>query len=150
VSACTFPYFFNKCVADSLRSESLRHILQTVFRIRNILVRIWIRGSVPWTCGFSSESRSCFGYPAIFEFFCLLLFEGTFTSFSKDKKSQNSRNQGFSYYFCLMIEGSGFGPLSNGSGSGRPKHLRIRIRNIAYMIYLIKVENLGTYVLIQH
>jgi hypothetical protein len=21
------------------------------------------------------------------------------------KKSQNSRNQGFSYYFCLMIEG---------------------------------------------
>ena len=25
------------------------------------------------------------------------------------KKSQNSRNHGFSYYFCLMIEGSGFG-----------------------------------------
>ncbi len=23
------------------------------------------------------------------------------------KKSQNSRNQGFSYFFCLMIEGSG-------------------------------------------
>jgi hypothetical protein len=23
------------------------------------------------------------------------------------KKSQNSRNQSFSYYFCLMIEGSG-------------------------------------------
>jgi hypothetical protein len=42
-------------------------------------------------------------------FFCLLLFEGTFTSFFKDKKSQksqNSRNQGFSYYFCLLIEGS--------------------------------------------
>jgi hypothetical protein len=32
------------------------------------------------------------------------------------KKSQNSRNQGFSYYFCLMIEGSGSGsiPLTNG------------------------------------
>jgi hypothetical protein len=31
-------------------------------------------------------------------------------NFSKknvQKKSQNSRNQGFSYYFCLMIEGSG-------------------------------------------
>ncbi len=44
-----------------------------------------------------------------FKFLCLLLFEGTFTSFFKDKKvikkSQNSRNQGFSYYFCLMIEG---------------------------------------------
>jgi hypothetical protein len=51
------------------------------------------------------------------KFFCLLLFEGTFTSFFKDKKiqkkSQNSKNQGFSYYFCLMIEGSGAG-----SGSG--------------------------------
>jgi hypothetical protein len=51
------------------------------------------------------------------------------------KKSQNSRNQGFSYYFCLMIEGCGSGsvPLTNGSGSRRPKHIvwirRIRIRN---------------------
>ncbi len=36
-------------------------------------------------------------------FFCILLLEGTFTSFFKDKKSQNSRNQNFAYYFCLMI-----------------------------------------------
>jgi hypothetical protein len=42
--------------------------------------------------------------------FCFLLFEGTFTSVFKDKQSQNSRNQGFSYYFCLMIEGSGSEP----------------------------------------
>ncbi len=44
------------------------------------------------------------------------LFAGTFASFLKDKKarkkSQNSRNKGFSNYFCLMMEGS---------GSGRPK-----------------------------
>ncbi len=46
--------------------------------------------------------------------------EGTFTSFFKvkkvKKKSQNGRNQGLSYYFCLMIEGSGSGsiPLTNG------------------------------------
>jgi hypothetical protein len=36
-------------------------------------------------------------------FFCLFLFEGTFTSFFKDqkfkKKSQKSRNEGFAYYF---------------------------------------------------
>jgi hypothetical protein len=34
--------------------------------------------------------------------------------------AQNSRNQGISYYFCWMIEGSGSGliPLTNGSGSG--------------------------------
>jgi hypothetical protein len=51
------------------------------------------------------------------------------------KKSKNSRrNQGFSYYFCLMIEGSGSGagsisiPLTNGSGSRsrRPKNMWIR------------------------
>ncbi len=55
--------------------------------------------------------------------FCLLLFEATFTSFLKDKKSkrksQNGRNQGFSYYFYLMIEGSGSVPTS---------YSRIRIR----------------------
>jgi len=64
------------------------------------------------------------------KFFCLLLFEGTFTSFFKDKKSKrshkNSRSQGFSYYFCLMIEGSGSIPLTRGSGSRRPKTMRIR------------------------
>jgi hypothetical protein len=43
---------------------------------------------------------------------------------NEDKKSKNCRNQGFSYYFCLMIEGSGSGSLwpktcgSGGSGSG--------------------------------
>ena len=54
-------------------------------------------------------------------------------------KSQNSRNHGFSYYFCLMIEGSvsragsgsvsragsGSVPLTNGSGSRRPKNKRV-------------------------
>jgi hypothetical protein len=33
-------------------------------------------------------------------------------------KSQNSRNQCFSYYFCLMIEESGSISLINGSGCG--------------------------------
>jgi hypothetical protein len=57
---------------------------------------------------------------------------------SHNKKSQKSRNQSFSYYFCLMIEGSGSGPLTNGSGSRRPENIRIRIRNTAGMcsIYL--------------
>ncbi len=54
------------------------------------------------------------------------------------KKSQNSRNQGFSNYFCLMFKGSRSGsiPLTNGSRSGsrRPKNVWIRwfqIRNTA-------------------
>ncbi len=70
--------------------------------------------------------------------FLLITYEGT-SSFFKDKKSQNSRNQGFSSYFSLMIEGSssGAGSLSilltsgSGSGSGRPKNMWIRIRNTA-------------------
>ncbi len=69
----------------------------------------------------------------VFYNFCLLLFEATFTSFFKDKKdikkSQNSGTQGFSYYFCLMIEGlRAWSVLCNGSGAGKPKHIRIRLR----------------------
>jgi hypothetical protein len=49
----------------------------------------------------------------------------TFFERSKvQKKSQNSRNKGFSYYFCLMTKGSGSIPLTSGSGSGRPKTCR--------------------------
>ena len=68
------------------------------------------------------------------KFSCILLFEGTFTSFFKDKKSQRSRKtvgiKVFSYNFCLVIEGyiykeaqkhtdqgSGSVPLTKGSGS---------------------------------
>ncbi len=64
------------------------------------------------------------------QFFCLLLFEVHLHHFSKiksQKESQNSRKQGFSYYFCMMREGSGSGsiPLTSGSGSGRPKNMWI-------------------------
>ncbi len=48
------------------------------------------------------------------------------------KESQNRRNQGFSYYFCMMIEGSG-------SGSWRPKNTWIRIR------IRIRIRNTGRY-----
>ncbi len=50
--------------------------------------------------------------------------------------------QGFSYYFCLMIEGSWAGsgsiPLTNGSGSGRPKNMWIRIWTIASLSSLLR------------
>jgi hypothetical protein len=36
---------------------------------------------------------------------------------------QNSRNQGFSYYFCLTIEGAGFVQIMRDPGC--PKNLRI-------------------------
>jgi hypothetical protein len=65
-----------------------------------------------------------------------------FSKIKCQEGSQISRNQGFSYYFCMMIEGSGTGsgsgsiPLTSGSGSGRPKNMWIRIRNNA--IYCIQ------------
>ncbi len=51
-----------------------------------------------------------------------------FSKIKSQKESDNSRNQDFSYYFCMMIEGSGSGaesgsiPLTSGSGSRRPKN----------------------------
>jgi hypothetical protein len=52
----------------------------------------------------------------------------TFSTDKVIKKSQNSRNQRFSYNFYWMMRVSGSVPLTNVSGSGRPKNLRIRIR----------------------
>jgi hypothetical protein len=52
----------------------------------------------------------------------------------------------FSNYFCWMIEGSGSVPLTNGSGSGRPKNLRIQIwirYTEIFFIFFIK-EHLGS------
>ncbi len=62
----------------------------------------------------------------VFKVFLLITFWRYICIIFKDKKSkrsQSSRNQGFSYYFCLVIEGSGSIPLTNGSstGSRRPK-----------------------------
>jgi hypothetical protein len=65
-------------------------------------------------------------------FFCILLIEGTFTSFFKGKKSKRSHKteeiKFLFYYFRLIIEGSGSGsiPLTNGSGSRRTKNTWIR------------------------
>ncbi len=42
-------------------------------------------------------------------FFVFLLIEGTFTSVFKEKSQKdikNNRNQGFTYYFCLLMGGS--------------------------------------------
>ncbi len=75
------------------------------------------------------------------KFSCILLFEGTFTLFFNDKKSKRSHKtvwiKVFLLYINLMIEGSGSSarsgsiPLTNGSGSRRPKNMWrwIRIRN---------------------
>jgi hypothetical protein len=84
------------------------------------------------------------------KFFCLL---GTFWKYIyiifKDKKSkkktQSSMIQGFSYYFCLVIEGSGSGsiPLTtrSGSGSRRPRNMWIRIHNTGFFYILLLIDS---------
>jgi len=90
----------------------------------SVLVWIRIRGSMPLTngsgfgsvCGFGSfyfhhwPSRcqqktnfliSIFLHITFWRYFYII-----FQIWKVKKKSQNSKNQGFSYYFCLMIEGS--------------------------------------------
>ncbi len=105
--------------------------------IRDMLVRIIrIRGSVSLTNGYGSyyfrpwpsrRQQKTFFFSKFF-----LLISGPFWRYiyiiflrwKVIKESQNSRNQGFSYYLCLMIEGSGSVDLTNGSGSRRPKNIR--------------------------
>ncbi len=145
-----------------------------MLRIHDILgwirIRIRISGFMPLTNGFGFGSGSgswfrillfsslTFKMPAENYFFnaifsaydFLKLHLDHFSNIKIQKESQNSRNQGFSYYFCMIIEGSGSGsragsgsgsmPLTSGSGSGswRSKNMwirwiriRIRIRNTA-------------------
>jgi hypothetical protein len=45
----------------------------------------------------------------------------TFSEIKSQKESQNRRNQGFSYYFCMTIKGSGSIPLTSGPDRGGRK-----------------------------
>jgi hypothetical protein len=71
------------------------------------------------------------------------IFDGTFQTFhhyskTKSRQLQKNINQGVSYYFCLMIEGSESVPLSN--GFGRPKIVLIyRLQTLVsrnFILYL--------------
>jgi hypothetical protein len=94
-----------------------------MFWIRDILGQIRIRRSVPLSngSGFGSGSRSWSFLSGLQDANQKSLFAYYFL------KSQNSRNQGFSYYFCLIMVGSGSGsvPLNKGPGSERLTNLRI-------------------------
>ena len=127
-----------------------------MLRIHDILgwirIRIPIRGSMPQTNGSGSWIRIIlfssltFKMPGKNSFLYTIFSAYDFLKLHLDHfskiKIQNSRNQGFSYYFCVMIEGSGSRagsgsgsiPLTSGSGSWSPKNtwirwIRIRLRN---------------------
>ncbi len=94
-------------------------------------IRIRIRSLLFSSLTFKMPAKNKF-FNTIFSACCFLKVH-VYTLFFKDKKSKrvkNSRIQGFSYYFCMIIEGSGSIPPISGSGSGRPKNMWIRwIRN---------------------
>jgi hypothetical protein len=119
-----------------------------MLQIHDILVWIRIRGSMPLTTGsgscyfrhWPSRCQKNLIFKTIFSTcYFLKVHLHYFSKIKSQKESQNSRNQVFSYYFCMMIEWSGSRagsrngsiPLTSGSGSGRPKNMwirRIRIR----------------------
>jgi hypothetical protein len=64
------------------------------------------------------------------------------------KKSQNCRNQGFSYYFCLIIEGSGSIPLTKRPGweSGRPNQLTKKVANTMIDLRSPQLQTLSSWI----
>jgi hypothetical protein len=77
----------------------------------------------------------------LLKFFCLLLFVyicvhlHNFSKLKSQKEPQNSRNQGFSYYFGMMIGGSGSGSISltNRSATLPCTNLAERIPSLSYL-----------------
>ncbi len=90
----------------------------------------WIRILLFSSLTFKMPAKNQFFNTIFSAYYFLKVHLHHFSKIKSQKESQNSRNQGFSSYFCMMIEGSGSGsiPLTSGSGSGRPKNMWIRIR----------------------
>jgi hypothetical protein len=101
---------------------------KAVLRIRDILVRIRIRGSVPtsdknftpdpapdpavFSVTFKMATKNVLFFLIYFAYYFLKVHLHNFSKIKKViKKSQISWNQDFSYHFCLVIEGSGSKPL---------------------------------------
>jgi hypothetical protein len=95
------------------------------------------------SCCFRYRPSRCQQKTNLFYFFCLLLFEETFTSFFKDKKSKSHKIVGIKVFLTIFARSrSGSIPLTNGSvsGSRRPKIMWIRcirIRNTACQSVLL-------------
>jgi hypothetical protein len=102
-------------------------MLQPVLRIRDILVRIRTDSDTAWDpAPDHAIVVSDLQDGNLTLLFCLLPYclKRHFHHFSKiksHKEDTNSSNQGFSYYFCLLIEGSGSVPCTTDPDPGGPK-----------------------------
>jgi hypothetical protein len=100
----------------------------------------WIRILLFSSLTFKMPAKKTNFLTQIFAYYYLKLHLHHFSKIKSQKKSQNSRNLDFFYYFCMIIEGSESGSIPmtslSGSGSRMPKNtwirwIRIRIRNTA-------------------
>ncbi len=128
------PWIFSRIWFFHPRSATLNWLRISVFSTQKKLSEIWSEMLITiLVSGFFSTpdtdpgSRSfiLFSPP---KFFCLLLSLGSFTSVYKViKKSENCRNQGFSWVFCLLMEESG--SSWSGFGSKTIQWIRNRVQN---------------------
>ncbi len=117
----------------------------SVFRIHDILVWIRIRGYMPLTNG----SGSCYfrHWPSrcqqklifVRKNFCFLLFEGTFTSFFKDKKLKGSYKTVRFFLIFLLDDGR---IRIHTSESVLRIRIRIRIHRIHMVLCLLDPDPL--------
>ncbi len=112
---------------------------------------LWLMDPDPafFVLDLQDASKKQFLFKHFFADYFLKVHLHNFPKIKSQKESQNRRNQGFSYYFCMMTEGSGSGsiPLTDGSGSGsrRPKNMWIRIRNTGLTDMLLFYINLSLF-----
>jgi hypothetical protein len=85
---------------------------------KQIRLRIWLWILLLLSAIFKT-ARNFFFFS---KFYCLLLFEATFTSVFKDKRSHVTLTF---LKFCFTIEGYGSGFVSLTNGSGWPQNIRI-------------------------
>jgi hypothetical protein len=116
--------------------------LSAISKFSLLLETHWVCYSPCFVTKFDSAKNSKEGYFAVIFACSTACITVNMDGVTKmEGESQNSRNQGFSYYFCMMIEGSGSGSREGSgsihltSGSGWPKNIWIRwirIRNTGY------------------
>ncbi len=85
-----------------------------MFQIRDILA--WIRKRIQIKLRILPSKNIFFSKFLLFTFWRYIYIHHSL-KIKSQKEPQKSWNQGFSYYFCLMMEGCGSAPLTNGSGT---------------------------------